>query len=67
MRERAERIGAKFKVMSGPSAGTEVELIVPGHIVFQASPSNGRWGWFSKPKLRPAQDGATDMESEIAK
>jgi signal transduction histidine kinase len=67
MRERAERIGAKFRVMSGPSAGTEVELIVPGHIVFQVPPSNGRWGWFSKPKPRSAQDEAADMESETVK
>jgi signal transduction histidine kinase len=67
MRERAERIGAKFKVMSAPSAGTEVELVVPGHIVFQVPPTNGRWGWFSKTKPRVAQDEAPDMESEIVK
>jgi signal transduction histidine kinase len=67
MRERADRIGAKFKVMSGASAGTEVELIVPGHIVFQVPPSNGRWGWFSKPKPRSAQDEPADIESEIVK
>jgi signal transduction histidine kinase len=67
MRERAERIGAKFKVMSGPDAGTEVELSVPGHIVFQSPPSNGRWGWFSKSKLRTARAEAPKIESEILK
>jgi signal transduction histidine kinase len=67
MRERAERIGAKFKVMSGPSAGTEVELLVPGHIVFQKPPSNGRWGWWPKTKARAPQSAAQDMEREIAK
>lgn len=34
MRERAERIGARFKVWSRASAGTEVELSVPGAIAF---------------------------------
>ena len=67
MRERAERIGAKFKVMSGASAGTEVELTVPGYIVFQVPPSSGRWGWFSKPKHQTARDAATKLESEIVK
>ena len=55
MRERAERIGAKLKVMSGASAGTEVELSVPGHIVFRDPPSNSRWTWLPKPRLRIAQ------------
>ena len=34
MRERAERIGARLKVWSRESAGTEVELSVPAHIAF---------------------------------
>jgi signal transduction histidine kinase len=67
MRERAERIGAKFKVMSGPSAGTEVELNVPGHIVFQVPPSNGRRIWRWKFKPRSTHHEAPDLESEIAK
>lgn len=67
MRERAERIGAKFKIMSGSDAGTEVELSVPGHIIFLSQPSNGRWGWFSKPKLRTARAEAPKIESEILK
>jgi signal transduction histidine kinase len=67
MRERAERIGAKLKVMSGPSAGTEVELSVPGHIVFQDPPSNRRWGRWSKTKARVPGDHAPNLESEAAK
>jgi signal transduction histidine kinase/ligand-binding sensor domain-containing protein len=35
MRERADRIGAQFHVMSSASAGTEIELSIPGNIVFQ--------------------------------
>ena len=52
MRERAERIGAKFKVMSGPSAGTEVELVsCPATSFTEEPPSNGRWTWRSKAKV----------------
>jgi signal transduction histidine kinase len=35
MRERAERIGAKFRVLSRVSAGTEIELSIPGGIVYE--------------------------------
>jgi signal transduction histidine kinase len=34
MRERAERIGARLRVWSGSSAGSEIELLVPGHVAF---------------------------------
>jgi signal transduction histidine kinase len=34
MRERAESIGARFRVWSREQAGTEVELVIPGHIAF---------------------------------
>ena len=37
MRERAERIGARFRVLSRVALGTEVELCVPGQIVFEQS------------------------------
>ena len=63
MRERAERIGAKLKIMSGPSAGTEVELSVPGRIVFQDPPVNRRWGWLPIPKLRTARVETPKVES----
>ena len=47
MRERADRIGARFHVMSSGTAGTEVQLMVPAHIAFKdeaaAKPS-----WFGK-------------------
>jgi signal transduction histidine kinase len=36
MRERAENIGARLKVRSRVTAGTEVELSVPSHIAFRA-------------------------------
>jgi signal transduction histidine kinase len=47
MRERAERIGARFKVRSRAAAGTEVELSVPGHVAFQGQPSKSPLKWFT--------------------
>ena len=52
MRERAERIGARFRVLSGASIGTEIELSVPGHIAFQFPSSARRWGWLPRFPLR---------------
>ena len=43
MRERADRIGAQFHVLSNVSAGTEIELSVPGSVAFQDQPSHGSW------------------------
>jgi signal transduction histidine kinase len=34
MRERAENIGARLKVWSRVNSGTEVELLIPGHVAF---------------------------------
>lgn len=38
MHERAERIGAQLHVLSRASAGTEIELSVPGKLAFQDEP-----------------------------
>jgi signal transduction histidine kinase len=35
MRERAERIGARLRLLSGAALGTEVELCVPGRVAFE--------------------------------
>jgi signal transduction histidine kinase len=35
MRERADRIGARFHVSSAPAAGTEVDLAIPSHVAFE--------------------------------
>jgi len=37
MRERAERIGATFTLVSGPGIGTAITLIVPGRIAFRSA------------------------------
>jgi signal transduction histidine kinase len=41
MRDLAERMGAKLKLLSRAAAGTEIELSIPGHIAF-ASQTNVR-------------------------
>ena len=60
MRERAERIGARLHVWSSATAGTEVELSVPGHIAFQFQSSNGMFKWFLK--LYPKRVEATPRD-----
>ena len=50
MRERADRIRARFRVMSSASAGTEIELSVPGSVAFRRE-TNGEAPWFSKAKF----------------
>jgi signal transduction histidine kinase len=48
MRERAKRIGAKFRVMSRPAAGTEVELSVPSQIAFLPDQKKKAFKWFTR-------------------
>ena len=65
MRERADRIGARFHVRSGVGAGTEVDLDIPGHLAFQDS-GKSRILWLRKRPIvkRPAdplpKEDATD-------
>ncbi len=47
MRERAERIGGKLRVMSRLGGGTEVELRVPNHIAFESPPSSRTSKWLT--------------------
>lgn len=55
MSERAERIGARLHVLSRASAGTEVELDVPGKVAFEVRP--GLIGWLNK---RLGRNGKND-------
>jgi signal transduction histidine kinase len=44
MRERADRIGARLHVFSSATAGTEIELLVPGNVAFKEQrPRSLRW------------------------
>jgi signal transduction histidine kinase/ligand-binding sensor domain-containing protein len=49
MQERASRIHAKLRIMSRANSGTEVELVVPGNVVFK-EPGNGGQGLYAKLK-----------------
>jgi ligand-binding sensor domain-containing protein/signal transduction histidine kinase len=40
IRERAAKIGGKLRVMSRLGRGTEIELCVPSHVVFESAPSS---------------------------
>jgi hypothetical protein len=57
MRERAERIGAKLKVLSRARAGTEVELRVPSEIAFGTHPFHSAHRWF--PSLHRRSENVT--------
>jgi signal transduction histidine kinase len=48
MRERAEKIGARFKLMSRPGVGTEVELRVPDQAAFESAPQSLTSRWVAK-------------------
>jgi signal transduction histidine kinase/ligand-binding sensor domain-containing protein len=43
MRERAERIGGELDVISGPGAGTEIELKVPASKAYRGIGAESRW------------------------
>jgi len=65
MRERALRIGAKLKVQSRLSSGTEVELSIPGGIVYEPERSSGHSRFRSLFRFRslPQKDSAgTDSQ-----
>ncbi len=46
MRERAERIGGKFNLVSSPDSGTTITLVVPGRLAFRTA----RRSWFQQIK-----------------
>lgn len=64
MRERAEAIGARLTVRSRIAAGTEVELLVPGHVAFQTESTRRRLRWFrGRAAARvPSQTGNEGLE-----
>jgi signal transduction histidine kinase len=56
MRERAERIGGKLKVLSMTNAGTEIHLSVPSRLAFEPEFSGRQNLWFSRLYSRKAAD-----------
>jgi signal transduction histidine kinase len=63
MRDRANRIGASLRVLSAPSAGTEIELCIPGHIAFGPQTLDTRNNWVSKLYSRKMKVGKSGAES----
>ena len=47
MRQRAEKIGARVKVLSRAGGGTEVEFRLPSDIAFESHPSSLVWKWLT--------------------
>ncbi len=65
MRERAERIGAKLKVLSMASAGTEIHLYVPSRLAFEPEFSTRQKLWFSRLYSRKsAEDKAQTVRKQ---
>jgi signal transduction histidine kinase len=62
MRERADRIAAKFKIWSRSTGGTEVELSVPNHVAFRPDPSRRWLRWLARGSRRGANDAARENE-----
>lgn len=67
MRERAEEIGAKLRVLSSPLAGTEIDLTVPGRVAFEPRGPEKTWGWLLKPKPAMMREPQAKPESEVPK
>ena len=65
MRERAERIGARVKVMSRPGNGTEVELRVPGDIAFESNASRAASKWFGRRNHRRAEKNDPTQKQRV--
>ena len=61
MRERAESIGAQLHVRSRASAGTEVELLVPGRVAFQSQSSSVTWR--ARLRLRSARRSSVALRT----
>jgi signal transduction histidine kinase len=67
MRERAERMGARFKVWGRDAGGTEVELSVPSHVAFRSEPSGRVLRWRARWRRRQAERDAKKRGMEGAK
>lgn len=63
MRERADRIGARLRLLSRAAAGTEIELSVPSRIAFEVQPSGGPRLWFSRLYSKKSEEAKSQAES----
>ena len=61
MRERAQRIGAQFRVWSRPAGGTEVELSVPASIAFEPKSLGRASNWLARLYAREKESGSSNI------
>ena len=54
MRERAEKIGARFRLWNRSGAGTEVEVTVPGAIAYHDGRGRSLAGWLKRLRKKSA-------------
>jgi ligand-binding sensor domain-containing protein/signal transduction histidine kinase len=67
MRERAERIGARLRVLSRATAGTEIDLSVPSRVAYEPDASGHKPARISWPRRRSAYEMKKEGESEQSK
>jgi signal transduction histidine kinase/ligand-binding sensor domain-containing protein len=67
MRERAKRIGGTLRVLSSSTAGTEIELSVPGQIAFAHPSATGPARWLSWLMTGKGEEKETSKEGEQAR
>jgi signal transduction histidine kinase/ligand-binding sensor domain-containing protein len=64
MRERAERVGGKFEVLSRVNSGTVVQLWIPGKLAFEAGRPHGLWTWLASKFSRNSEGIANTSGKE---
>jgi signal transduction histidine kinase len=64
IRERTGKMGAQLRVLSRAKAGTEMELRIPGHIVYLHRDSDGPAGWWSRRRSQKAKVTDSLVQSE---
>ncbi|HUD98945.1 MAG TPA: two-component regulator propeller domain-containing protein [Bryobacteraceae bacterium] len=65
MRQRADRIGARFHVFSSATAGTEIELSVPSHVAFEDQGSRRlRWPGWRPARRNNSSEGPEDRNGK---
>jgi signal transduction histidine kinase len=64
IRERTGKMGAQLRVLSRAKAGTEMELRIPGHIVYLHRDSDRPAGWLSRLRSQKAKVTDSLIQSE---
>ena len=65
MRERAEKIGARFTIRSRHGAGTEIELTVPAKVAFDRGATDGDRSWIARLLRKSRKAGRRDETRDV--